>query len=322
MIPALVVPPVATTPITSSADGSAARAARSWRRSSDGRRWAQECFDPDDVQGRPTEAGGVGTDGDARPRRAATLAVGRGVAGHHQGREVPADPPATKQPPALGGGRPTRPGRPAPGSRRPGPAASSQDVPCREEQETTMSKRSAALVGAAGMNDRKRGLSHDTTASASRPNTSSTSAGSFPSAPTTRRGPCRATPWRRRSRAAPGRGPSGAGSSRAPCRRGARRRRTSGCACVYFVPAGVDHQVGTAGATRPGARAPVGGVSTVGTSRPWRRAAGRAGHRRGGGPGGGVGRSQVDRVVKKSRRSSIEGAAVEDAHRLVMEPEL
>ena len=47
-----------------------------------------------------------------------------------------------------------------------------------------MSKRSAALVGAAGMNDKKRGLSHDTTASASRPNTSSTCAGSFPSAPT------------------------------------------------------------------------------------------------------------------------------------------
>jgi len=62
------------------------------------------------------------------------------------------------------------------------PAASSHDVPCKEEQETNMSKRSAALVGAAGMNERKRGLSHDTTAVASWSTKSrNTSAASFPS---------------------------------------------------------------------------------------------------------------------------------------------
>ena len=45
-----------------------------------------------------------------------------------------------------------------------------------------MSKRSAALVGAAGMKDRKRGLSHETTAVASlSTNSRMTSAASFPS---------------------------------------------------------------------------------------------------------------------------------------------
>ncbi len=34
------------------------------------------------------------------------------------------------------------------------PAASSQEMPCSEAQETTMSKSSAALVGAHGMKDR------------------------------------------------------------------------------------------------------------------------------------------------------------------------
>ena len=45
-----------------------------------------------------------------------------------------------------------------------------------------MSKSRDALVGAAGMNDRKRGLSHDTTAVASlSTNSCSTPAASFPS---------------------------------------------------------------------------------------------------------------------------------------------
>ena len=37
-------------------------------------------------------------------------------------------------------------------------------MPCSDEHETNMSKSSEALVGAAGMNDKKRGLSHETTA--------------------------------------------------------------------------------------------------------------------------------------------------------------
>ncbi|MEZ0072279.1 hypothetical protein ABH927_001616 [Planotetraspora sp. GP83] len=73
-------------------------------------------------------------------------------------------PPETKQPPAV-------PGMPALSAIRRStwfsaaiaPEASSQEMPCNEAQETTMSKSSAALVGAAGMNDRNRGLSAEMT---------------------------------------------------------------------------------------------------------------------------------------------------------------
>lgn len=44
------------------------------------------------------------------------------------------------------------------------PEASSQEMPWSEAQETTMSNSSAALVGAAGMKERKRGLSQEMTA--------------------------------------------------------------------------------------------------------------------------------------------------------------
>ena len=81
---------------------------------------------------------------------------------------LPADPPDTKQPPA-------RVGRPARAASTPSawfsaataPAASIHDVPWRDEQATTMSKSSEALVGAAGMNERNRGLSQEITAVAS-----------------------------------------------------------------------------------------------------------------------------------------------------------
>ena len=64
-----------------------------------------------------------------------------------------------------------------------GPAASIHEVPCSEEQATTMSKRRAALDGAAGMNDRNRGLSTETTALARAVSkTSITRRGSVPSA--------------------------------------------------------------------------------------------------------------------------------------------
>ena len=86
-------------------------------------------------------------------------------------------------PGALGAGRPAPPARPrAWFSATTTPAASSQDVPCSDEQETNMSKSREALVGAAGMNDKKRGLSHETTAVDSlSTNSCSTSAASLPS---------------------------------------------------------------------------------------------------------------------------------------------
>ena len=46
------------------------------------------------------------------------------------------------------------------------PAASSQEMPWSDAHETTMSNSSAALVGAAGMKPRKRGLSAEITAGA------------------------------------------------------------------------------------------------------------------------------------------------------------
>ena len=66
----------------------------------------------------------------------------------------PAEPPVTKQPPAPAGS----PARSASSrstwfSAAIAPAASSQEMPCSEAQETTMSNSSAALVGAAGMKD-------------------------------------------------------------------------------------------------------------------------------------------------------------------------
>ena len=95
---------------------------------------------------------------------------------------LPAEPPATKQPPAPAGS-PARSAstRSAWFSAATGPAASIHDVPWREEQATTMSNSSEALVGAAGMKARNFGLSHDTTAVASvLSNTSITMAGSTP----------------------------------------------------------------------------------------------------------------------------------------------
>ena len=75
------------------------------------------------------------------------------------------DPPDTKHPPAPGGS-------PARSARNPStwfsaataPAASNHDVPASEEHDTIMSNSRAALVGAAGMNDKKRGLSQEITA--------------------------------------------------------------------------------------------------------------------------------------------------------------
>ncbi len=98
----------------------------------------------------------------ASARRA--LAVSRATA---SAERLPALPPLTKAPPASAGS----PARSA--SRRStwfsawiAPAASSQEIPWIEAQETSMSKSSAAFVGADGMNPRKRGLSAEMTAGA------------------------------------------------------------------------------------------------------------------------------------------------------------
>ena len=77
-----------------------------------------------------------------------------------------AEPPCTKQPPALGGS----PARSARNrnvwfSACTAPAASSHEMPDSDDADTTVSKRSDALVGAAGMNARNRGLSQEMTAS-------------------------------------------------------------------------------------------------------------------------------------------------------------
>ena len=99
-----------------------------------------------------------------------------------------ADPPDTKHPPADSGS----PARSA--IRRStwfsawiAPAASSQEMPWIEAQETSMSNSSAAFVGAAGMKPRKRGLSAEITAGATHevytPSTWSGLCGRSPSRP-------------------------------------------------------------------------------------------------------------------------------------------
>ena len=79
----------------------------------------------------------------------------------------PAEPPETKQPPAVSG-IPARSAisRSTVFSAWIAPAASSQEMPWIDAQETSMSKSSEALVGAAGMKPRKRGLSAEMTAGA------------------------------------------------------------------------------------------------------------------------------------------------------------
>ncbi len=79
----------------------------------------------------------------------------------------PAEPPETKQPPAASG-IPARSAisRSTLFSAWIAPAASSQEMPWIDAQEISMSNSSEALVGAAGMKPRKRGLSAEITAGA------------------------------------------------------------------------------------------------------------------------------------------------------------
>ena len=71
-----------------------------------------------------------------------------------------ADPPETNVPPAEAG-MPARSAiqRSTWFSATIAPDASSQEQPCSEAMETTVSNSRAALVGAAGMNPKNRGLS-------------------------------------------------------------------------------------------------------------------------------------------------------------------
>ena len=122
-----------------------------------------------DVEGLADRRVGILADGDERvPGCLSAAPERRRVAGHHQRRQVAGRPAGDEAAPgALGeaglGGQHTE-------SLVLGyhdPCGLEPEVPCRDEHETNMSKRSDALVGAAGMNDKKRGLSHDTTAVAS-----------------------------------------------------------------------------------------------------------------------------------------------------------
>jgi len=121
----------------------------------------------------------------AAPDPALRLATSRATT---RADRFPAEPPETKQPPALAG-IPARSAisRSAMFSAWIAPAASSQEMPWIDAQEISMSNSSEALVGAAGMNPRKRGLSAEITAGAMTevytPSTWSGLCGSGPSSP-------------------------------------------------------------------------------------------------------------------------------------------
>ena len=85
------------------------------------------------------------------------LAVSRATASADR---LPAEPPETKQPPDVAG-RPASSAisRSTVFSAAIAPDASSQEMPWIEAQDTSMSNSRLALVGAAGMKPRNRGLS-------------------------------------------------------------------------------------------------------------------------------------------------------------------
>ena len=95
-----------------------------------------------------------------RPAAAAPacfLAISRATASADR---LPADPPETKQPPADAGSPASSAiNRSTVFSAAIAPDASSQEMPWIEAQEISMSNSRLALVGAAGMKPRKRGLS-------------------------------------------------------------------------------------------------------------------------------------------------------------------
>ena len=166
MMPAFVVPAVATTAATLPGSPSSSIAARSagpvsrWssvRTTSASSSSSRRVLTTEECASEPTAT---------RSRLRAvpgdrSLAVSRATA---SAERLPAEPPLTKAPPADGG----RPARSA--SRRrtwfsacTAPAASSQEMPWIEAHETSMSNSSDAFVGAEGMKPRNRGLSAEMT---------------------------------------------------------------------------------------------------------------------------------------------------------------
>ena len=95
------------------------------------------------------------------PPPARRLAVSRATA---SAERLPADPPDTKHPPACTGiPAASAMTRSTEFSAATAPDASSHEMPWMEAQDTSMSKSRLALVGAAGMKLRNRGLSAETT---------------------------------------------------------------------------------------------------------------------------------------------------------------
>ena len=89
------------------------------------------------------------------------FAVSRATA---SAERLPADPPDTKHPPAPEGNPASSEiTRSTVFSAAIAPDASSQEMPCIEAHDTSMSKSRLALVGAAGMKPRNRGLSAEIT---------------------------------------------------------------------------------------------------------------------------------------------------------------
>ncbi len=160
MMPALVVPDVATTAATEDGSPSASIAARS---AGPVIRWPAACT----VSGSISRIRSVLTMEECvsvltaarhrRPGRSAVrLATSRATTSADR---FAAEPPDTKQPPADSG-------RPARSAIRRSTWFSAWIAPAADAHEITMSNSSDAFVGAAGMKPRKRGLSAEITAGA------------------------------------------------------------------------------------------------------------------------------------------------------------
>ena len=170
MMPALVVPDVATTAATEPGSGEAASAARSPAPVS---RWSSDRTTSGSISQIRSVlvieecASSLTATRHRRPEPAAPalrLATSRATT---SAERFPAEPPETKQPPAVSG-IPARSAisRSTTFSAWIAPAASSHEMPWIDAHEMSMSNSSDALVGAAGMKPRKRGLSAEITAGA------------------------------------------------------------------------------------------------------------------------------------------------------------
>ncbi len=141
------------------------------------------------------------------------------------------------------------------------PAASSHEVPCRDEQDTTMSNSSDALVGAAGMKARKRGLSQEITAGARCSAEQVEDVGGVLGSGARARppGPCPGRPSRRGGPGQRDRGPAATGSSRRSATPDGHRERTSGCAPTQLAAPEVSHSRGASRSPSTGRQSGVAG---------------------------------------------------------------